>query len=48
MQAVVLGHHASERFSMPVLADRLAALVPGLECRASDAERDPLIPLCSL
>jgi hypothetical protein len=48
MQVVVLGHHVSERFSMPVLADRLAALVPGLDCRASDAERDPLIPLCSL
>jgi len=48
MQVVVLGHHASERFSMPVLADLLAAAVPGLKCRSSDAERDPLIPLCSL
>ena len=37
-----------ELLSRMELADRLAALVPGLECRASDAERDPLIPLCSL
>jgi len=48
MRVVVLGHHASERFSMPVLADRLAAAVPGLECRASRDERDPLVPLGSL
>lgn len=48
MRVVVLGHHASERFSMPVLAERLASLVSGLECRASAAESDPLIPLCSL
>jgi dinuclear metal center YbgI/SA1388 family protein len=48
LRVVVLGHHASERFSMPVLASRLATAVPGLECRASDAERDPLVPLDSL
>lgn len=45
MNGVVLGHHASERFSMPVLATRLAALVPGLECRDSREDADPLLPL---
>ena len=39
---VAVGHHASERFSMAVFAERLAAGVPGLECWASEAERDPL------
>lgn len=44
MNGVVLGHHASERFSMPVMATRLAALVPGLECRDSKEDADPLGP----
>jgi dinuclear metal center YbgI/SA1388 family protein len=42
LAVVAVGHHASERFSMGVLAERLAAGVPGLECWASEAERDPL------
>lgn len=42
LAVVAVGHHASERFSMAVLAARLAAAVPGLECWASDVERDPL------
>lgn len=48
MRVVALGHHASEWFSMPVLADRLAAAVAGLDCRASRDERDPLVPLVGL
>ena len=42
LRAIVLGHHASERFSMPVLAERLAAQLSGLTCRASAADADPL------
>ncbi len=42
MAVVAVGHHASERFSMEVLAERLAAAVTGLECWASRDERDPL------
>jgi len=42
LAVVAVGHHASERFSMAVLAERLAAAVPGLECWASEVERDPL------
>jgi dinuclear metal center YbgI/SA1388 family protein len=42
MAVVAVGHHASERFSMDVLAERLAAAVPGLVCWASRDERDPL------
>jgi putative NIF3 family GTP cyclohydrolase 1 type 2 len=42
LAVVAVGHHASERFSMGVLAERLAAGVPGLACWASTAERDPL------
>jgi len=45
MLVIALGHHASERFSMPVLAQRLASLLPGLECRASADEADPFVPL---
>jgi len=42
LAVVAVGHHASERFSMAVLAERLSAAVPGLECWASEVERDPL------
>jgi len=42
MAVVAVGHHASERFSMDVLAERLAAAVDGLSCWASRDERDPL------
>ena len=42
MAVVAVGHHASERFAMDVLADRLAAAVAGLECWASRDERDPV------
>ena len=42
LAVIAVGHHASEHFSMAVLADRLAAAVPGLACRASGDERDPI------
>lgn len=42
LAVVAVGHHASERFSMEVLAGRLGAAVPGLSCWASRDERDPL------
>ena len=42
MAVVAVGHHASERFSMDVLAERLAAAAHGLACWASRDERDPL------
>jgi putative NIF3 family GTP cyclohydrolase 1 type 2 len=42
LAVVAVGHHASERFSMDVLAERLAAAVDGLVCWASRDERDPL------
>lgn len=45
LRGVVLGHHASERFSMAALAERVAAQVSGLECSASAADTDPLVPL---
>lgn len=41
MAVVAVGHHASERFSMDVLAERLAAAA-GVECWASRDEGDPL------
>jgi dinuclear metal center YbgI/SA1388 family protein len=42
LAVIAVGHHASEQFAMQVLAERLAAAVPGLECRASRADVDPL------
>ena len=42
MAVVAVGHHASERFSMDVLAERLAAAVAGTACWASRDEHDPL------
>lgn len=45
MNVIAVGHHASERFSMPVLGERLAERVEGLECRASVADGDPFLPL---
>jgi len=42
LAVIAVGHHSSERFSMEVLAARLAAAVPGLACRASGDDRDPL------
>lgn len=42
LAVIAVGHHASEHFSMAVLADRLAAAVPGLACRPSRDERDPI------
>jgi dinuclear metal center YbgI/SA1388 family protein len=42
LAVIAVGHHASEAFSLPVLARRLAAGVPGLTCWASRQERDPL------
>jgi len=43
LAVIAVGHHASERFSMDVLAARLAAAVPGLDCRTTPADRDPLV-----
>jgi dinuclear metal center YbgI/SA1388 family protein len=42
VSVIAVGHHASERFSMGVLARRLAENVPGLTCFASRADVDPL------
>jgi dinuclear metal center YbgI/SA1388 family protein len=42
VSVIAVGHHASERFSMGVLARRLAESVPGLTCFASRADVDPL------
>lgn len=42
LAVIALGHHASEHFSMEVLAARLAAAIPGLECHTTPADRDPL------
>ena len=42
LAAILLGHHASERFSLDVLGRRLAEALPGLEWRASSADIDPL------
>jgi dinuclear metal center YbgI/SA1388 family protein len=42
LAVVAVGHHASERFSMEVLAGRLAEAVPGLSCWTSRDEADPL------
>jgi dinuclear metal center YbgI/SA1388 family protein len=42
MAVVAVGHHASERFAMDVLAQRLAEAVDELACWASRDERDPL------
>ena len=47
LHAIVLGHHASERFAMPVLAARLAAQLSGLTCRAAEADTDPFAPLAA-
>jgi dinuclear metal center YbgI/SA1388 family protein len=42
LAVIAVGHHASEHFSMPVLARRLADALPGLACWASRDDRDPL------
>jgi len=42
LAVVALGHHASERFSLDVLAARLAEAVPGLVCWGSRDEIDPI------
>jgi dinuclear metal center YbgI/SA1388 family protein len=42
LAVIAVGHHASERFSMEVLAARLAEAVPGLHCWVSRDETDPL------
>lgn len=39
---VAVGHHASEHFSLAVLARRLVECVPGITCTASTADTDPL------
>lgn len=42
LAVVAIGHHASERFSIDVLAARLAEAVPGLVCWGSRDEADPI------
>jgi dinuclear metal center YbgI/SA1388 family protein len=42
LAVVAVGHHASEHFSMRVLARRLTEGVPGLACVGSGADTDPL------
>ena len=42
LAVIAVGHHASERFSLDVLAARLAAAVPGLTCLPSRDDRDPI------
>jgi dinuclear metal center YbgI/SA1388 family protein len=42
VSVIAVGHHASERFSMGVLASRLADSLPGLSCFSSQADVDPL------
>lgn len=42
LSVIAVGHHASERFAMDLLADRLAESVPGLTCWASRDETDPM------
>ena len=39
---IAVGHHASERFAMDVLAGRLMGALPGLHCWASHDETDPI------
>ncbi len=38
----LLGHYASERFAMEILADRLSEALPDLQIWASRLERDPI------
>ena len=47
LAVIAVGHHASERFSLDVLAARLAAAVPGLACLGSRDDRDPIAWLAS-
>lgn len=42
LNLVLVGHHASERFSLEVLADRLAAQFSDVECWAAESEYDPV------
>lgn len=39
---VLTGHHASERFAVETLAEKLAASLPGVSVAASRVESDPL------
>lgn len=43
--AVALGHWASERPSLPPLADRLRRMLPGVSVRVSQADADPFRPM---
>lgn len=43
VSVIAVGHHASERFSMGVLARRLAECLPGLACFTSSSDGDPLV-----
>ena len=42
LAVIAVGHHASERFSLDVLAARLTAAVPGLTCLPSRDDGDPI------
>ena len=41
MNLVLMGHYASERPAIVALASRLREIVPGVECLASQEDRDP-------
>jgi len=43
LAVIAVGHHASERFAMDVLADQIAARLPALLCWASRTETEPLV-----
>lgn len=43
LAVIAVGHHASERFAMELLATRLSTRLPALHCWASTAEKDPLV-----
>jgi dinuclear metal center YbgI/SA1388 family protein len=43
LAVIAVGHHVSEHGSLGVLAERLAAAVPGVVCLASAADVDPLV-----
>ena len=47
LAVIAVGHHASERFSLPVLAERLSLALPALSCWASRSETDPLVWMAS-
>jgi len=43
LAVIAVGHHASERFAMEILANRLTSSLPKVRCWASRTEADPLV-----